>query len=116
MLGANEILARSIFSSRRLAARALDFIACVPSRRYLSIISSASSLSEASCTARSVSPSTAEHLTTLLSSPTSSDIVRAARSRCACVCATRGTTSPRCHRVRDSSIGSVSSSPASSSA
>ncbi len=61
-------------------------------------------------------PSTAEHRTTLLSSSASSDIVRAARSRCICVCATRGTTNPRCHRVRDSSTGRVSSNPANSSA
>jgi hypothetical protein len=52
----------------------------------------------------------------LLSSSASSDIIRAARNRCIRVCATRGSTSPRCYRVRDSSTGSVSSNPPSSSA
>jgi hypothetical protein len=87
-----------------------------PPAKKLSTISSASSLNEASCNASSPSPSTAEHRTTLLSSPASNDIVRAARNRCIRVRATRGTTIPRCHRVRDSSTGKVSSNPASSSA
>jgi hypothetical protein len=112
-----HLFSRTPFIKTLLTPRALLFIALVvPSRRYLSTISSASSLSEGSSTASNPSPSTAEHRTTLLSSSASSDMVRAARNRCIRVCATRGTTNPRCHRVRDSSTGRISSNPANSSA
>jgi hypothetical protein len=107
---------RSALAHIRSTARARHFIALVPSRKNRSTISSASSRSETSCKASSPIPSTAEHITTLLSFPAIKPIVRAARNRCARVRATRGTTSPRCHRVRDSSTGSVSSNPANSSA
>ena len=113
----NHFFLRSALAHIRITARARDLhrhrpLPQIPRYHLLRLIPQRRLLRAPA----SPSPSTAEHRTTLLSSSASNDIVRAARNRCTRVCATRGTTSPRCHRVRDSSTGSVSSNPASSSA
>lgn len=104
------------FASIFRVCRAWHFIAGVPSHRNRSTSASASSRNVASRRANVPNPSMAGQRTTLLSSSASSGITRAARIRCVGVCATRGTTSPKCHRVRTSSTGSDSRSPANSSA
>ena len=112
----NDFFLRSPSPTSASPSRARLFIATVPSRKYLSTISSASSRSEGSCSASRPEPlhrRAPHHIALVLGQQRHRPSRPQPLHR---VFATRGTTSPRCHRVRDSSTGNVSSNPASSSA